>query len=512
MRSILALKRLTLSQVSHKSKQLYGRTSPYFIPHNLYYDLRGGTFRPSIYQLLALSRITGYRIADWVRVFGADLEDAVRLQLRLPANATVLLDVSLTDPYSRVRWVEDRVDSISVPRVVPLGQLLKFSGYRPIHSLSERKPNGFLYAKIGHQDALAFPDLVPGSIVRINPQFAAQLLPRTGAPSSRYFLIEHSRGLTCCRLRVIGEGVLVPVSTELSYPQVELHPQEARLLGLADLEIRPWSRLETPIVPAQFGRQWRPRPLSGETTMGPLIRHARAVMHLSLREASIVSQKVSNLVGHESYFISPSSLCDYELSNSAPRRVETIITLCSLYGLELRGVLKALGINLGDAGQEPIPDHLLSREAHANPTDEVSSTKDHAGFTAQLLERFQEVPFFLRGSLASLAGLDEISLEDFFWIGGQEEILHPYLVHGLLAIVNRRRRRPVHFASKPWFLQPVYVLLRRDGSYMCACCGVEDGSLVVHPYSRDFHRADVFRYRQDVDVVGQIVAIARKLV
>jgi hypothetical protein len=447
-----------------------------------------------------------------VRVFDADLEDVARLQVRLPSTNTVLLDVSLTDPYAWVRWIEDRVERVTLPAVAPLGQLVRVSGYRQIHSLSEGKPTGFLYVKIGQQDALAFPDLVPGSIVRINPTFAAQLLPRGGGLSSRYFLIEHARGLSCCRLRVIGEDTLVPVSTELSYPQVELRPREARLLGIADLEIRLWSHCEVPTVPAQWGRQWKPVPLSGEARIGPIIRAARAVVHLSLREASLVSQKIADILGDRRYFISPSSLCDYELSNSTPRRIETIITLCSVYGLELRSILKALGINLNEAGQEPIRDPLLFRGPAADSSNKVDGPMDTAGFIAQLLERCQEVPFFLRHSLASLAGLDEISLEDFFWIGGKQEVLHPHLARGLLAIVNRRRRRPVHFASKPWFQQPVYVLLRRDGGYMCACCGVENGSLVVHPYSRDFHHADVFRYRQDVEVVGQIVTIARKLV
>jgi len=70
MRSILAHKGLTLYQVSRESEALYGRSSPHFVPHNLYYGLRGGVSRPSVYQILALSRISGYALPDWLRVFG----------------------------------------------------------------------------------------------------------------------------------------------------------------------------------------------------------------------------------------------------------------------------------------------------------------------------------------------------------------------------------------------------------------------------------------------------------
>jgi hypothetical protein len=98
VRSILASKRLTLYRASQQSVALYGLSSPYFLPHHLYYDLRSGSFRPSIHQIFALSRISGYRVADWLRVFDFDLEDITRLQIVLPSKRTTVLDTSLTDP------------------------------------------------------------------------------------------------------------------------------------------------------------------------------------------------------------------------------------------------------------------------------------------------------------------------------------------------------------------------------------------------------------------------------
>jgi hypothetical protein len=302
------------------------------------------------------------------------------------------------------------------------------------------------------------------------------------------------------------------VSTKLSYGQIELHrPQETRLLGFVDLELRPLFRFDSPTVPAELARQWKPRLLPRGLRAGALLRNTRITMGISLREASAVSRRISEILDDDTYFISPSSLCDYELLNSAPRRFQTAITLCSLYGLALQTLLKAMGIDPEQVGTEPMPDSLLSRRPPVE-SDATGETTAQGGFLEQLLEQCEEVPFFLRGSIEPLTGLDRVSLDDLFWIGGNQDILHPYLVNGLLAIVNRRRRRPVHFASKPLCQQPVYVLLKRDGTYLCACCGIENGTLVVHPYSSSFHHADVFRYRQDVEVVGQIVTIARKLV
>jgi hypothetical protein len=307
--------------------------------------------------------------------------------------------------------------------------------------------------------------------------------------------------------------VLVPVSAKLSYGQVELHrPQETRLVGVVDLAIRPALGFDPPEVPAELARQWKPRPISRDIRVSALLRNARVTKRISLREASEMSRRIAHTLNDDTYYISPSSLCDYELRNAAPRRIQTAITLCSLYGLPIQTLFEAMRINLEDIGTEPMPDQFVSRQSPVGSRENRDETIDRGGFLEHLLERSEEVPFFLRKSTEPLSGLGDVSLNDLFWIGGRQDVLHPYLKNGLLALVNRRRRRPVHFASKPLCQQPVYVLLKRDGTYLCACCGIENGMLVVHPYSKEFHRADVFRYHQDVEVVGQIVMIASKLV
>jgi hypothetical protein len=512
VRSILALRGLTLSRASQISESLYGRFSPYFVPHNFYYDLREGNFSPSIHQFFAFSRITGYRLPDWVRVFGADVENIVRFQVELPSRRTIMLDSSLVDPYAWVRWFENKEGNAPLPPVAPLGQLLKSSGPRRIRSLFGTGDRRFLYAKIGQQDALAYPELVPGTIVRVNPNIPDDIAPRASRASARYFLIEHSEGLFCCCLRALGSAVLVPVSAKLSYAQVELQRhEETRLIGVVDLVLRPMLRFDPPEVPTELARQWKPRPLSREVrSVGALLRKARVTMRLSLREASEMSRRIADTLKDDRYYISPSSLCDYELRNTAPHRTQTAITLCSLLGLPLQTLFEAMRINLEDIGTEPMPDQFVSRVSPVGSHENQDVTIDRGGFLEHLLERSEEVPFFVRQSVESLSALGNVSLNDCFWVGGKHDVLHPYLTNGLLALVNRRRRRPVHFASKPLCQQPVYVLLKRDGTYLCACCGIENGTLVVHPYSKDFHRAEVFRYHQDVEVVGQIVMIASK--
>ena len=513
LQEILASKTLTLYQVSQKSESQYGRSSPYFLPHNLYYDLRKGGFSPSIYQFSTLSRASDYLLNDWLRAFGFNVEDIPRMQVLLPSNRTVLLDSSVDDPRAWLPWLENKLRNTPAPPVAPLVELVEFTGPRRLGSISGPGSHHFLYAKVGHGDALAFPDLLPGSIVRADPTISNDLLVRrNGTTSDRMFLIEHSKGLCCCRMRIVGDSLVVPVSTQLPYPQIEFQaPQEARIIGVADFEIRPLVRSAEPEVSKELAKRWKPRSLATETGLGRLLRNSRTKMGLSLREASLMSHRIVVRLDDQRYFVSPSSLSDFEVLDTPPRHFHKAITLCSLYGLQFRSFLKTIGIEPEKLGKEPMPDHLLGRASAAN-TRRRDEELRRGGFIGELMGECGEIPFFLRNSTETLSGLADVSLDDCFWVGGEPNPLHPYLTHALLVIVNRRKRKPVYFRSKSLWEQPLYVVLKRDGTYLCACCGIENGSLVVHPYSPQFYSPTQLRYPDDAEIVGQVVTIARKLV
>lgn len=515
VRSILAGKGLTLSKVSHLSLERFGRSSPGFIPPTFYYQLRIPTFSPSLHQIFALSQISRFRFTDWVRVFGFGMDSIPQFQILLPAKRTMLLDSSWTDPEAWVPWFENRASGVVVPAIAPLPQLLRASGNRQIRSLPETGSREFLYAKVGHQDVLAFPDLLPGSIVRVNPSFAGNRVPQVNdITSGRIFLIEHNRGFFCSRLRVVGNSVVVPVSPLLSYAQVELQiPNEARIIGAVDLEIRPLVKHRVPEVTRDLARQWKPLPLRRSEKLGELLRSARRRMRLSLREAAAMSRSIANILGDERFVVSPSSLHDYELFSVPPRDFHKSIALCLVYGMDFRTFLAAIGIAIDQIEAEPMPEHVLTRAPRAKPPEEHPGAGMDApsGFLEQLLNQCQDVPFFLRDSIASFYGLPGSVMDSCFWIGGQRDVLYPYLSDGLLALVNHRKRRPFHFTSKPVWQQPVYMMLLRDGTYQCACCGVENGTLVVHPYPQQFHRTERLRHHSDAEIVGQVVAVARKL-
>jgi hypothetical protein len=335
----------------------------------------------------------------------------------------------------------------------------------------------------------------------------------SGEGSNDLFLVEHGKGLCCCQIRSVAGGRIATISTQLPYARVEFKvPEEARIVGVVDLEIRSLQRPQQPSVAKELAKRWKPEVLSPEPSqLGPLLRRARLRTGLSFRAASAVSREVANLLGDERYFVAPGSLSDYETLNIPPRHFHKMVTFCVAYSLHLHKIFETLHLRLQDSGYEPIP-HLLTGRLLPAMVETAAETVEveRTGFIGELLAELRGVPFFLRESLKGLSGLTRPSLKDFFWIGRTGSAFHPYLAGGLLAVVNRQKKKPNDCGSKPLWQQPLYVILKRDGTYICGCCSRENNSLVVHSYPGGVHRREQFRNR-DAEVIGKIVAIVRRL-
>jgi len=226
-----------------------------------------------------------------------------------------------------------------------------------------------------------------------------------------------------------------------------------------------------------------------------------------------MSRHIASEMGDEQYFAAPGSLSDCEALDTPPRHIHKAITLCAVYGLRFTTFLKTVGLDLEEEGKDPIPENLVPRKLPTSSRDAGNKPDGITGngFLEQLLGRLKPAPFFLRRSLSDLSGLKNPSLHDFFWVGGEPNPLHPLLVNGLLVIVNRQRKKPIYSRSKPLWQQPLYMLLRRDGTYVCGCCSAENGTLIIHPQSQKYQRSEHLRNHDDAEIIGQVVTVARRL-
>jgi hypothetical protein len=499
-----------LAEVSRSSRALALSNRLHHIPHNFYSALRNRLFSPSIYQVLAFSILSGYRLVDWLTVFGFSLNDVTQFQIALSAPRTVELDPVLYQGNSSISFFYDAKEpDLSTP-LIPLSRWLVSSIPCRVDSLSRTARPVYRYLKIGSQDAFAFPELLPGSIVRVKRlRNAFRRIPVNKIPAKSLFLVEHNSGMTCSRLCRAEHRKVVLCSRHLPYAQVELEQEtEAVVSGVADFEIRPLGG-EKPVVPTRLGRFWIPGPLTRALHMrdvGEFIRRARKHSGLSFREASARTKLIAQKLGDSRYYCAAASLSDCETRKFPPRHIHKLISICAVYFANAAGLLEAAGAALDQAGKLPMPAEFLG-----HPVSGLRSVSKPSHFLGEMERRFGELPYFLHSSLSSLFGLQDISVRDVFWAGGIREAVHPYFTGAVFLVVDRKRKIPRPALSCPKWAQPVYVLQQRDGSYLCGFCTLQNGTLILRSCFAGTPKLQRLRNRVDAEVVGKVVGIARRL-
>jgi hypothetical protein len=522
VRQILSTRGLTLYQVSQRSAELFGPSSPYYIPQRLYQELTTGALSPNIHHLIAFSRITNYRLCDWLAVFGFRLDDIPRLQLQIARRRTVLLDSSIYDEDQWIPWFVERPSESSLPGIAPLAQVLKLGPSRRASELLALNKRRFLYAKVGRENTFAYPDLMPESIARIDVRRTPDPLPTLGPSTSKsIFLVANGPFLYCGHLRSMGKNRIVLCSTHFPFAQVELTlGRNVRILGMTDAEIRP-------VVP---------RPASeialGSTTVakadvaviaGPradlqqLLRTSRMRVGLSFREASAMSRRIARELADGMYFAAPGTLSDYENLASPLRHVQKIISLCVLYCIDFWSFLRAGGLPFESLGNDPLSDELSGRIGL--PRNEISDEVARSGhlpgegreFPSTLINQWEELPLFIRNALPAICRLKDISLSDIFWVDVNQHPTHPCLAGAAFVAVNRRLKTPLQPTAPTVWEQPLYMVLRRDGRYLCGTCVLQRGVLVIRPQSEQAHSPIELRNGIDAEVIGQVTAILRRL-
>jgi hypothetical protein len=506
---ILSSRGLSLAQVSRASAARSDRGRPH-LPHNLYSSLRKRSFSPSLHQVFALSVHSGYRLADWLEVFGFSLSDVSRFQLTFPTLRTVELDPRVYDDRAAVSWFrEHRPADISAP-MMPLGRWLGLSRGRLSHPVPRAAKPRARYVKIGSEDAFAYPELLPGSIVRVG-RAAAPGSPGPGkATAKELFLVEHSRGLTCTRLRESTPGRFVLCSRQLPYAPVELERgTEGVVRGIADLEIRPLDHRNRAVVTDRFGRFWAPAALSRPSNprhVGEYLRRARARSGLSFREASRRTKLIAETLGDGRYYCAAGSLSDLEARELPPRHIHKIISVCAVYFASVAGLLEVAGTGLEQGGDLPIPPDLFPEKSSSKAPESGGSA-----FLSALEARAGELPYFLASSLAAHFGFENLSIHDVFWAGDPQGGRDCALTGALFLVVDRKRKVPRPSLSLPAWQQPIYVLGLRDGSYRAGVCSLEDGVLILRsglPGPPEILR---LRNRVDAEVVGKVAGVVRRL-
>lgn len=245
---------------------------------------------------------------------------------------------------------------------------------------------------------------------------------------------------------------------------------------------------------------------------GDNLRAIRERLGLTLRDVEKASQRLSEKYGNSEYLLTISRVSDIETKGVLPTLFR-LYSFAVIYRYDLHELLSIYGIAIrnlaGDAAEVEIP-----RTHKCDPAVSLSDVRvpvrvdpgfDPRSTTniGRMIMKWGAVPY-------SMVSQFESTDYTYGYIGLKDLTMYPLLLPGTFVQVNIKKTR---IAEQPWrseYERPIYFLETRDG-YVCCWCE-RDGERIIllsHPLSPVKSRA--VHFEQDVDVVGQVVAIAMRL-
>ena len=374
IKDVLARCGYTVTQLSAATRRRHGSESPYFIPVTFLYKVRSG-ITPHVCQIAALSESTGYRFADWLRIFSFDLRQVFRLQMRLHTERTVLITPD-------EEWFQPSPPPSSFCDGVR-------SALTRAPAESSHGSGSYLFARIGTADAQVCPELMPGSVVRVD--CSTQRIKDagrgyTGYMDDRFWLVEQPGGITCTQVRWIDDQQIVPVPSRPPWGNWPLRlPTEARVLGLVDTGLRPMT------LPGSAGRTEFASPGlpcgEGKMRFSELLRISRARTGLTFRAAHGLTHAIAQILGDLEYTIALGLLSDYEAMSKLPRHIAKIMSLCIIYCMDVRDLMQAAGVEIDDSAKLPLPDRRaqirpdLPEDVAEHVAEPVGRRRPHGGLS-----------------------------------------------------------------------------------------------------------------------------------
>src|SRR5882672_9690626 len=340
----------TLTELSALSGDRFGKASPYVLPPTFLQKLISGV-TPHVCQIAALSVITPHRFADWMSAFSFDLSQIPRLQVQLHRERTVLVTPVETDPHRA---------AARTPATYSIPETRTRSRFR---AATNHLDHLYLYAKIGTADNPTFPDLVPGSIVRVDTRSKGFAGFSDDARSGPIYLVERVGGLTCCRVKQVDDRHILLLSRQSPQSSFPLKlGEEARILGTVDTELRPTQATQSHEATLDSGSTASLLRRSSQTTprLCALLQTSRERSGLTFRSAHNISLRVAQALHDKHYAISIGLLSDYETISTAPRHTAKIMALCILYGIDFFQYLGCAGIQYDNSLKLPLPERTTT--------------------------------------------------------------------------------------------------------------------------------------------------------
>jgi transcriptional regulator with XRE-family HTH domain len=245
---------------------------------------------------------------------------------------------------------------------------------------------------------------------------------------------------------------------------------------------------------------------------GQRLKRIRERLNLTVRDVENASQIIAERRKSPEYRLNISRLSELENHGVVPS-IYRILSLCAIYRLDYIEVLGWYGVCLSDITADimaiDLPEtHLVSLDApdgeilaplNLDPGIDVRKTT----YLSRLVSKWGKLPLSLLSAL-------EPKRFRYAFIGSEDWTMYPLILPGALITIDDSRRKIINAGWSNEFERPIYFMEHRNG-YVSGWCTLSEETLVLQPHPASLCPPQVFKYPQDIDIIGQVTGVAMLL-
>jgi transcriptional regulator with XRE-family HTH domain len=245
---------------------------------------------------------------------------------------------------------------------------------------------------------------------------------------------------------------------------------------------------------------------------GYRLKRIRERLNLTLRDVETESQTIAERRRSAEYKLGLSRLSEIENHSVVPS-IYRIYALCAIYRLEYAEVLNWYGVNLPDLPADAMAIDLEATHPIRFDSSEGELTvplsldpgvdPQKTTFLSRAISKWGKLPLALLNTM-------EIKKFRYAFIGSEDWNMYPLIQPGALITIDDSRRKIINSGWSNEFERPIYFMEHRQG-YACCWCTLSDDTLVLQPHPASLCPPQVFKYPQEIDIVGQVTGVAMLL-
>lgn len=248
---------------------------------------------------------------------------------------------------------------------------------------------------------------------------------------------------------------------------------------------------------------------------GLKLKRARERMGLRYRDVEEFSQRLADRRKNSELSIAISRLSDIENRGVVPT-IYKLYSLCTIYRLDFSEALRWYGVDLSGLPADAVylqPDrtHLMAFSAESvsaagqvqvplslDPGLDLSRTT----FLSRYIQSWGVLPLMLVGGL-------DLRNHRYGFLGLDDWFMYPLLSPGSLVLIDETRRKIERSGWTNEHDRPIYFLEHRDG-WLCGWASMAGETLVAMPHPASEQEPRLFRFPEEVDVVGRVAGVAHR--